>query len=295
MNYPQQPPSPGYGGTPPQPGPYGPPQPPGPYGQQPGPYGQQPYGGPQPGPAGPYGGPRTGPPQQGGHPQQGLPRQGLPQQQGFPHPGAPHGAPPQQPQRPRKKRTGAVAGLLAGALALAGGVAWWALAEDGPYRLATPDTVASAYQRQGKGVDASALVKDGQALPGVTDPHPVVASYRGADKETLTFSGAWGTVTDPRAAVDAVFAQTEASKDAELVGEPTEEPPPGFDGELMRCQGVRADRLYSVLCAWGDSSTVGVVTFSGPTLAPAEPDPKSMQRVSIVTQDVREDTRVPVE
>ncbi|MFK3729387.1 hypothetical protein ACI2LJ_03850 [Streptomyces sp. NPDC088090] len=275
-----------------QPGPYGgqQPQQPGPYGQQPGPYGQPQA--PQPG----YGYPQQAP--QGVPPQQ--PPYGYPQQQPNPYGqqpqyGAPQGPGGYVPHPPAPKKSKApviigavavVAAIAVGAYFLIGGGGGASVANDGPHKLVTPETVLGEYK---KAPDKSKsneddFIKDAEKY-GVKGAQRADASWQVEDKSNplagkmLAFGGAYGTIDDPEKAVDNVFAgmkaEIEAEKDekekGELVGEPKTVTPAGLDGAVMKCQEVKAPtgeesggigpkEVTMPFCVWGDHSTLGYVT-----------------------------------
>ncbi|MFJ1994494.1 hypothetical protein [Streptomyces asiaticus] len=312
MSHQQPPPQPGpYGG---QPGPYGAGQPPvpNPYAQTPG-YGQPqqggygrpgPYGGSgggygHPQPANPYGQPPQ-PPQPGPVPQQG--------------PGGYYGG-PQTPPPPgpaaggngKGRKVGlavgavvVVAALGAGAFALFGG------GSGGPYKLTTPETVASDYERQGSGTDDSDLSaagrKDLQQVPVVKDPHLVAADYQTSGKEMLKFTGVWGEVTDPERGADlalAVIVKTlQDNGTAQAKGSPQTFSPDGFDGDVLKCQSMKftSDQgsMEAPACVWGDKDTLGVTVMADPAAAVLGGG-MSLEDAAGITAKVRKDARVEVE
>ncbi|MFE5619737.1 hypothetical protein [Streptomyces sp. NPDC056470] len=277
-----------------QPGPYGgQPQQPGPYGQpgQPGPYGQQPQA-PQPG----YGYPQQAP--QGVPPQQPY---GYPQQQGYgqqppygqqPQYGAPQGPGGYMPPPPPapKKKTGLIIGASVVALALVAGGAWYftaggggsSVADDGPHKLITPETVLTEYKKapdSSSGGDKDSL-KEAQQN-GVKNAKDVRAAYQVKDPNNplgtkmISFSGLYGEIDDPEQVVDTVFAsiKKEAEKDKgkpdepQLVGSPESYEPAELDGAVLKCQQAKSEAnaaestpaFTMTICVWADHSTVGFV------------------------------------
>ncbi|MFB6838866.1 hypothetical protein [Streptomyces sp. NPDC056361] len=274
-----------YGGQPPQqPGPYG--GQPGPYGQQPGPYGQQPQA-PQPG----YGYPQQAP--QGVPPQQPY---GYPQQQPGPYgQQPPYGAPQgpggyvPHPPAPKKSKAGWVIGAVAvvaaigvGAYFLLGG-GGSSVADDGPHKLITPETVLGEYKKApDKGGSSSGDDSLAEAEKnGVKNAKKVKATYQVENKanplasKMISFSGLYGEIDDPEKVVDAVFAsaKAEADKDAgkgdapQLEGSPQAYEPDGLDGAVLKCQQAKGKGDASTgvptftvtMCVWADHSTVGFV------------------------------------
>ncbi|MGW2206332.1 hypothetical protein [Streptomyces sp. NPDC001774] len=309
-----------------QPGPYGgQPQQPGPYGQpgQPGPYGQQPQA-PQPG----YGYPQQAP--QGVPPQQPY---GYPQQQGYgqqppygqqPQYGAPQGPGGYMPPPPPapKKKTGLIIGASIVALALVAGGAWYftaggggsSVADDGPHKLITPETVLTEYKKDSK--DQGAAGKESLAEAeknGVKNAKQVSASYKVEDKTNplggkfLSFSGLYGEIDDPEKVVDGVFAamKTEAEKDKGKSGEPQLEgspqayEPAELDGAILKCQQAKSEANASegtpafamTICVWADHSTVGfVVPLDMASMMSGKPG--SAEDAASLTAKLRKEVRV---
>ncbi|MEU9212081.1 hypothetical protein AB0D27_30135 [Streptomyces sp. NPDC048415] len=282
-----------------QPGPYGgQPQQPGPYGQ-PGPHGQQPQA-PQPG----YGYPQQAPPAQPGYgypqqPPQGVPPQNPPygQQPAYgqqpPYGQQPYGAVPQPPAPGGgKKKTGLIIGAVAVVAAIAvaayfvigsGSGGGSSVADDGAHKLTAPATVLGGeYKKSDSAGSPDEMSSDDLAdfqKWGVKNPKDVSAGYSkgaAAATQTLSFSGVYGTIDDPEAVVDAMFAKlkTESEKDqsgdsskGKMVGSPKAVTPAGFDGGIMKCQeaeitntsstgGSTAKTVTMPFCIWGDHSTV---------------------------------------
>lgn len=314
-----------------QPGPYGgQPQQPGPYGQpggQPGPYGQQPPA-PQPG----YGYPQQAPPAQPGY---GYPQQAP----GVPPQTPPYGQPPAYGQQPPygtvpmppvpsggKKKTAliiigvaVVAAVAVGAYLVFGGSGGNGdVADDGPHKLTTPAKVIDGqYKRMGKDQgpqDPSSGDAKDLAASGITNSKSVSGIYSTIDlsnpdtlkdptaiagSKAITFSGLYGKVKDPAAAIDASFANIkkdsakESTSKIEFVGDAKSVSPAGLDGAIMKCQEAKAlnsatgktDTQY--MCMWADYSTLGfgVAAQGGQGV--------SMDESARVTAALRKDIRVP--
>ncbi|MFJ3862317.1 hypothetical protein [Streptomyces nigra] len=263
---------------------------PGPYGgqpQQPGPYGQQPQA-PQPG--------------------YGYPQQAPPAQPGYGYPQAPQGVPPQQPpygqqpygmpQPPQPSGGGKKTGLILGAVAVvaaigvgayfllgSGGGGSGSVADDGAHKLVTPATVLNGEYKKSESGGAGDSMTDSDKSEfeewGVQNPTDVGAAYQkgtGLSAKTLSFHGVYGTIDDPGAVVDEMFAKmkTESEKDqsgdttsGKLLGSPEEVSPAGFENGVMKCQvaevssnesSASAKAIKMPMCVWGDHSTVAIVT-----------------------------------
>ncbi|MFK4150013.1 hypothetical protein [Streptomyces sp. NPDC004065] len=322
-----------------QPGPYGgQPQQPGPYGQpgQPGPYGQPPQA-PQPG----YGYPQQAPPQQPqpqpgyGYPQQppGVPPQPGPYGQQQPPYGQPpygqqpYGAVPQPPAPGGgKKKTGLIIGAVAVVAAIAVG-AYFALsgsggsgsvADDGPHKLSTPTTVINGtYKKSEKSSSDDSMSDDDLAdfaKWGVKNPQHAGATYQsgtGLAVKTLSFSGVYGTIDDPEAVVDAMFAKikSESEKDqsgdrtkGKLLGSPETVHPSGLSNGIMKCQVAEITNNSSSasssgpktmkmpFCIWGDHSTVADVVSLD--LASVATGGGSVDTTASLAAKLRNDVRV---
>jgi hypothetical protein len=320
-----------------QPGPYGgPPQQPGPYGQpgQQGPYGQPPQA-PQPG----YGYPQQAPPQPGyGYPQQapqGVPPQTPPygQQPAYgqqpPYGQQPYGAP--QPPAPGggKKKTALIIGSVAVVAAIAvaaylviGGSSSGSgsVADDGPHKLVAQATVINGTYKKAESESSSDTVSDSDVADfqkfGVKNAKGANGSYTngtGLSQKSLSFKGVYGTIDDPEAAVDAMFAKVKSESEknqsgdstkGKLLGSPETVNPSGFSNGIMKCQVAQIDNTSSSstgagaaktitvpFCIWGDHSTVAQVSaFSLAGLASGNGG--SIDDVASLAAKLRNDVRV---
>lgn len=333
MSFNQPPPGP-YGQQPPQqpgqPGPYGAPTPP-PQGQP----GQPGYGYPQQPPQGQpqqpaYGYPQQGqpgvPPQQGYGGQPGMPGQPYGQQ-----PGMPYGQQPGMPMPPQGGggKTGKTVAIVVGSLALVGAIivaivfatggGGSDIADDGAHKLVTPETVLTEYKRSGDGADtAEGMSPSEMEKSGIDNGTAVVGQYTTVDMtdpdtspealtkmKVLSFVGAYGEVQDPAEALDQVFeeAEEDASTDGDMqmVGEPQEFTPQGFENGLMKCQVMKntsgstqpGQPSEVPVCAWADHSTVAVV-FTVDAASGVTGATPSLAEAAQTTTDLRSEVRVPV-
>lgn len=297
-----------------QPGPYGgQPQQPGPYGQ-PGAYGQPPQA-PQPG----YGYPQQAPPAQP-QPGYGYPQQGVPPQ---PNPYGQPGYVPQPPPGGGKKKTGLIIGAVAVVAAIAVG-AFFVLgksggtdvADDGPHKLTAPAKVINETYKKSDQAEISDDMSDSDVKDfekwGVKNAKDVSAGYQngsGLTTKNLTFGGVYGTIDDPEAVVNAMFAKlkSESEKDKEsdnskLIGSPEEVHPQGFSHGIMKCQMAQFDDSESTsgsssktvkvpMCIWADHSTAAYVSaFSFAALASG--DGGSIADTADLAAKLRNDVRV---
>ncbi|WP_405751959.1 hypothetical protein OHA19_26865 [Streptomyces sp. NBC_00012] len=289
-----------YGQQPPQgqPGPYGqqPPQgQPGPYGQQP-PQGQPGYGYPQ---QAPQGVPPQQPQQGYGYPQAQQPGPYGQQPPTPPYGGQPaYGTMPMPPATPKKK-TGLVIGGVVVALAVIGGGVYFlapgggGLSDDGPHTLTTPKTVLGEYHRFGadganqKQDDkttkelTSSGIENGKTVTGIystadlskVDPNdPSTMPSDVLTAKGITYLGAYGKISDPAKALDKFFvslkksASEDEEKKTQLVGEPEEVSPSGFENGIMKCQAATGQDIKTKkpktdwFCAWSDYSTMAMVS-----------------------------------
>ncbi|MFC9626076.1 hypothetical protein ACFTXM_40990 [Streptomyces sp. NPDC056930] len=312
-----------YGGQPPQ-------GQPGPYGQQPGPYGGQPPQG-QPGYGYPQQAPQGVPPQQQPQPGYGYPQAQQPGPYGQQPPTPPYGGPqyggqPPFPPAQPKKKTGLIIGGVVVALAVIGGGVYFltsgggsdGLSDDGPHKLTTPAKVLGKYNRFGD--DASGAKQDDKTTKeltssGIENGKTVTGIYSTADlskydpsdpstmpsdaltAKGITYLGAYGKISDPAKALDKFFATLKKSasenseKKTQLVGEPEQVSPSGFNG-IMKCQAATGEDLKTKkpktdwFCAWSDYSTMAMVS-PGDTMGSVDKDTAVK-----ITTDLRSEIRV---
>ncbi|GGU53985.1 hypothetical protein GCM10010274_48830 [Streptomyces lavendofoliae] len=283
---PQQPPGP-HGAYPgPQPGPYG---------AQPGPYGAQP--GPYPGPqAGPYPGPQPGVPQQ------------YPGPYGGPVPG-PYG----MPQPPRKKRTGLVVGLVAGALVLFGCLGYGvkmvfdAAGGDTPFPAATHKLTVPRKLVDGQytlaqdmsGTEGKKLLDESYSPFARTDGAAVAqytAEQDGAVK-ALVVSGYYGQIKRPDTERGSLLRGAGTAQNAKIEIPAKDVTPAGAEVKV-ECEVLSnteaGNKVTFPMCAWADGNTaVGVGVVDGATLA-REPGDIDLAAAAEVTLKVRAEMRTPI-
>ncbi|WP_405581554.1 hypothetical protein [Streptomyces sp. NBC_01190] len=255
------------------------------------PYGQQPTGQPAGQPAGADQGQPPQPPASGGY-AEGQPQQapapggyGQVPPQPYGQPG--YGQPPAAPAGGKKNRTGLIVGGVVVVLAVVAGALLivhksnGGSSDDGKkYQLTTPATVATDYKKStdpdasGDGFDSTdlALLKK----LGMTDPKPVSAGYVQGSETTgklLSFSGAWGSIKDPRKLADGMMADArkQAAKDdgdgskTELVGGTKTLHPDAAKDAVVECQTAKvtdsgSPKSFNVtICLWADHSTIGTI------------------------------------
>jgi hypothetical protein len=207
---------------------------------------------------------------------------------------------PQPPAPGGGKKTGLIVGAVAVVAAigvgayvvLSGSGGGSDVADDGPHKLATPQTVLGEYKRFSEdgataGDDSAVQLKQSGVENGTTviggystadfdsydpsDPASGSGASQFANARTITYAGAYGEVADPAAALDKFFADMKKSSEensssgarAELIGEPEAV---DLDGALMKCQAAKGQNLLTKkektdwFCAWADHSTIAMVS-----------------------------------
>lgn len=277
---------------------------------------QGPYGAPQ----GPYGPPQ---PQRNPYAQQPLPGQQPPPYgypQGAPTPPSPWGAVPGGPgfpgmPPPRRNRAGLIAAAVAGALVVAGGVAFGVVrlmdgADDGKlptagsfpaaeYRLTVPKTLLDDEYTLFEDTSAT----DGKDIedtydPTIRDPKAVVTQYTSKSGGTLVVSGMWGRIKSPEFSRDKIL-EGAAEADGMTMAVPAREFTPEGYGITVSCQVVSSkEGLVTTtlpMCAWGDSNTASFVAVVTAESASQDPEKVDLDRAALETAKVREEMRKPIE
>ncbi|MFD4035138.1 hypothetical protein ACFWVP_32660 [Streptomyces sp. NPDC058637] len=282
---------------PPQPpqGPYGPPQP------QQNPYGQQPPGSPYPQQPPAY-----------GHPQQ-TPAYGYPAQppQGPPgawgQPGAQAGW-PQQPQPPRRKRTGLVVGIVAGSLVgvLAIGFGAYKLIDEGAdavFPEATHKLVVEKAVLDGEfTLNKDESDTEGKKIedtpdPSIRDGKAVVAQYGSEENGMLVISGMYGRLSSPELMRSKMMEGAAEAEGSTVPVPPKEFKPAGYD-ITVECQVVQSKEIglttNSPMCAWSDGNTAGMVAVLRPDDLVKDARSLDLAKTAEETAKVRSEIRKPI-
>ena len=227
---------------------------------------------PQHGPfpqSGPFPPPRGGPPGRP-HLQERSP-QGGPAQAAWEDSAAGQSGHPPVPPRSGNRRAVVVAvAVIAAAVSAVG--AFVLLNDDGSggdgpneagaaYKLTTPGMVIQGdYVRDRKrsGPRDDGFVARGTAFSATYD------GYNGM----LVFRGAHGTITNPGTAVDSLLS--EAGLDDGITAD---RPPAGYEVDVWKCGATAVGASERPFCAWGDRTTVGLVTWGPPRPSKGGTDP----------------------
>ncbi|AXI73963.1 hypothetical protein ACFYX6_06190 [Streptomyces bacillaris] len=279
---------------------------------------------PQP-PQGPYGPPPAHPPQSPygqpaapGVPPQQYPQQpyGYPPQQqpgGWGQPPVAPGAgawPPQGPgaQPPRKKRTGLIVGIVAGAVVVAGGIAFGvsqlvgktadAAFPDAEYKLVLEQKLLDGEFTLAQDLSST----EGKKIetlydPTVRDAKAVVGQYSSAKGGALVISGMYGRFADPEMMTGKMMEGGAAGEGATVVVPPKKFTPAGYDITL-ECQvlqsakgGVKAN---VPMCAWGDGNTGVSVGIIRAETALKDARSIDLEAAAVETAKIREEIRQPI-
>ncbi|MEV5508128.1 hypothetical protein [Streptomyces orinoci] len=192
-----------------------------------------------------------------------------------------------------------------------------------PYTIAFPDKLLDGQyaKRTTPLADETAKAADAQAKSAGISHGTAVAALYGDDKQGITVSGIYGTIADPRKAVDdyashlddqqKIYAEKVSKNPAGVkvttVTPLTEFHPDGFDGAVIKCKATaftstvasNTAKFDVTTCVWGDSSAVGIVqnTVSkndapvGIGNSDISPDVMSTQDLSEATVKVRNEVR----
>ncbi|MCH6160287.1 hypothetical protein [Streptomyces marispadix] len=197
----------------------------------------------------------------------------------------------------KRGRNAAMAGgALVVVAALVGGYFLFGGTDAPRHRLTTPKTLAGEYQRDGKGEKGDGDAFDNKKVPGMTSNADVSAEYKAGATKKLQLGGAYGSVTDPRKAVDWVFEQTGKSLKTETgaraEGRLRKFSPSAFDGDVLKCQEYKISNMSLAMCGWADSSTVGTVSSMILTSDGTSTKPVDLKSTAELAAKVRKDALV---
>ncbi|MEU1125378.1 hypothetical protein ABZ371_17890 [Streptomyces sp. NPDC005899] len=265
--------------------PYGPPQPPqNPYGPPPGnPYPQQPpaYGyppHPQAGAPGPYGQP------------------GIPGAAGWP------------PQPPRRRRTGMVVGIVAGALAAVAALGFGAYTlvgegadaafPEATHKLVVPEEILDGEFTLSQDMSATEGRKiEDTPDPSIRDGKAAVAQYRSDDGDVLVVSGMYGRIATPSFTRGKIMEGAAEADGTEIVVPAREFRPPGHD-ITVECQVLRSKgtggSTHTPMCAWGDDNTAAMIAVLRPGDAGKDAGDIDLAEAAEETALVREEICEPL-
>ncbi len=158
------------------------------------------------------------------------------------------------------------------------------VADDGPHKLVAQATVINGTYKKAESESSSDTVSDSDVADfqkfGVKNAKGANGSYTngtGLSQKSLSFKGVYGTIDDPEAAVDAMFAKVKSESEKNQSGDSTRQAagspetvnPSGFSNGIMKCQVAQIDNTNSSstgagaaktitvpFCIWGDHSTV---------------------------------------
>lgn len=200
---------------------------------------------------------------------------------------------------------------------IGGGGGSGSVSDDGPHKLTAPATVIGGTYKKADSSNSPDSMSDDDLSDfqkwGVKNAKDVSAGYQngtGLTAKNLTFGGVYGTIDDPEAVVDAMFAKikSESEKDksdeGRLIGSPETVHPSGFSNGIMKCQvaeftnddtaskGAGAAKSVKMpICIWGDHSTVADVTaFSFAAMAAGNAG--SIDETADLAAKLRNDVRV---
>ncbi|MFD3515722.1 hypothetical protein [Streptomyces sp. NPDC058657] len=259
----------------------------------------------------------------------------------YDQPPGPHGLPQDQGSRtlgrrraPRKRRRPVWVAAVAGAAVVAAGCGAWLVLGDETYRLERPAHV-DGFKRATGEKSASAPLENTEKLiaagvkGAVSGPLSTYSTASDPDSETpekgsetVTISGSWGEVKDPRATLDALIAQHEtAQRNSEKESAKNfegpfrieltpvrEMTPAGLEDAVMKCRFVimhiprtpglpeemGAPRTYRIpRCEWADTSTVGSAV-TGKNDRAADGNAHTLEETAALTAKFRKAMRTPV-
>lgn len=223
-------------------------------------------------------------------------------------PGTQDGWQQPQPQPPRKKHTGRVVGVVAGAIvaALTIGFGAFELFDEGAdavfpeatHKLVVEKTVldgeftltADLSDTEGRKIEdtSDANIQDGEA---------VIAQYGSEEDGVLMLSGMYGRFADPEFMRSKMLEGAAGAEGATAAVPPREFMPEGH-GIVVECQVVRAEEMSltsnSPMCAWSDENTAGLVAVLRPDDFDRDAQSLDLARAAEETAEVRSGARKPI-
>ncbi|MEU5714192.1 hypothetical protein AB0G71_00110 [Streptomyces sp. NPDC020403] len=273
-----------------------PPQPPqNPYGQPPlpqNPYGQQPAQNPYP--------------QQPAYAYPPQPAPGAPGPY-YGQPGMP-GAPVWPPQPPRRKRTGLVAGIVAGSLVLVAALGFgvYELVDRGAdavfppatHELVVEKTVLDGEFTLNKDLsDTEGKKIEDMPDPTIRDGRAAVAQYGSEENGMLVLSGMYGQLASPAFVRGKILEGAAQGEGATVVVPPREYTPEGY-GITLECQVVQSKEIGLTtnmpMCAWGDGNTAAAVAVLRPQDMDKDATSLDLAKAAEEAAQVRSEIRRPI-
>ncbi|MGW7467543.1 hypothetical protein ACWGJT_23400 [Streptomyces xantholiticus] len=218
---------------------------------------------------------------------------------------------PPQPV-PRKKRTGLIAGIVAGSLVTLAAVGYGLVQVVGPVKLPDGNWPEATHRLTAPGTvleGSYALAEDASDTEGqqirrgindhrVRDRGMTVTSYITKDGENaLRLNGLYGTIREPDSVrVEVLTALEEPSEGDTFYLPPVDFHPAGHD-VTVRCavrDMAQNKPVTQVGCAWADPNTTAVVLFTSTTLDRQKPEEVALAPYADLTAQLREDMRQPL-
>jgi hypothetical protein len=218
---------------------------------------------------------------------------------------------PPQPV-PRRKRTGLIAGIVAGSVVALAAVGYGLVQVVGPIKLPDGNWPEATHQLTAPGsvLEGSyALAEDASDIEGqlirrgindhrVRDRGMTVASYLTEDGESaLQLNGLYGKIKEPDSVrVEVLTAVEEPSKGDTFYLPPTDFHPAGQDVTVSCAVRDMAQTkpVTQVACAWADPNTTAVALFTSTTLDRQKPEHVALDPYADLTAQLREDVRQPL-
>lgn len=213
---------------------------------------------------------------------------------------------------PRKKRTGLIAGIVAGSLIALGAAGYGLVQIIGPVKLpdgnwpqathqltAPPTVLEGSYRLTDDASDTEGQhIRKGINDRRVRDKGMTIASYTSTDgKKALQFNGLYGQIRETDSVrAEVITALEEPSEGDTFYLPPVDFRPPGQDA-VVRCavrDMAQNKPVTQVGCAWADPNTTAVVLFTSTTLDTQEPAQVDLAHYAGLAAQLREDVRKPL-